>query len=297
VSLVPPPRRRSNALLGAGLLGLGALAGATFAMIALRFEVRRHRHGIQLTHRGDPRPPPSGGAVRDELPVDGPVELSLETFSADVELSPGDARRVTVRVEDGDARVVRLVRAAGNRVSVHFDGEVALGSGRVYLSLPPGSCSVVHTRSGDVTAGDLLGDVSARTTSGDVRLGRVAALQAQTTSGDVEARGVSGAADVRTVSGDITVAQGAGPAARFDGESASGSLSWAGVCGAGCSLRFRAVSGDTRMTLGTESSLRVGFQSVSGELHDGVGLEEGRLGAGEGTLEVTSTSGDLTLRR
>jgi hypothetical protein len=297
VALVPPPRPRGRMALGAGLLAVGLLAGAAAATLALRFEVRRHPNSIQLTHRGDPNPPPSSATLRDQLPVQGPVELSLETFSADVELVPGDPHRVTVRVEDGSVRQVRLVQGSGNRVAVRFDGDNALGSGRVSLELPPGSCSVVRTRSGDITAGDMQGDVSVHTTSGDVRLGRVASLQVQATSGDVEARAVSGSADVRTVSGDITVAQTSGPGARFEAESASGSLAWTGLCGAGCAFRFRTVSGDTRLTLGAQSSLRLEFQTVSGELRDNVGLTDGRLGAGEGVVAVTSTSGDLTLRR
>jgi len=140
--------------------------------------------------------------------------------------------------------------------------------------------------SGDITLEDATSpQVTLENKSGDLTLRRVKGnVSARTTSGEVELHDLDGkTASVETVSGDIR----AGFSTPVTG-----------------SVNFRTVSGDVDLKVPDGSDCRVSLSSSSGEIESELDLREatqsdrrltGRLGDGTGTLDVSAVSGDIHL--
>jgi hypothetical protein len=139
----------------------------------------------------------------------------------------------------------------------------------------------LKTASGDVTLESLVSEKAALVTvSGDVEIGRVdASLSLRTVSGDVELGGSRGALTVATTSGDVDVR------GLEAGE-----------------LRIQSVSGDVRIAVARGTQVFVDAASVSGDLRSELSMSpEGPPAdapAGEVVpLYVKTVSGDVALVR
>jgi DUF4097 and DUF4098 domain-containing protein YvlB len=128
--------------------------------------------------------------------------------------------------------------------------------------------------------GEIAGDASVKTVSGDARLERVGRdVTAQTVSGDLRIGPVGGSAEAKTVSGDI----------RFDAVTAG-------------DVRFTSVSGDIEIGIAQGSALDVDAGSTSGDLSSEVPLgSEPLVGEGEDAPTVVlrgrTVSGDVKVFR
>ena len=122
------------------------------------------------------------------------------------------------------------------------------------------------------------GDVDIKGVGGEVRVGTV--------SGNVDAQGLRGRADISSVSGDVRVT--------FDRASAR--------------MKLHSVSGDVVAILPADADLEVRANTVSGDISNEFGLEvdhgkyvghhlAGRIGNGQGSLELNSVSGEIKVRR
>ncbi len=122
------------------------------------------------------------------------------------------------------------------------------------------------------------GDVDIKGVGGEVRVGTV--------SGNVDAQGLRGRADISSVSGDVRVT--------FDRASAR--------------MKLHSVSGDVVAILPTDANVEVSAHTVSGDISNEFGLEvdhgkyvghhlTGRIGSGQGSLELNSVSGEIKVRR
>lgn len=206
-------------------------------------------------------------AQQATLSVSGPIHLRLQTGAADVEVDTGQPGQLVVKVDEAP---IRLIQQA-DRVEAQFGDADRLGSGSVRAVLPPGSKLDLDTLAGDAVVKGALGQIQVRSTSGDL-----------------------------TMEGDDT------PSLRF--ESVSGDLTYTGGCGAGCSLDLRTVSGalDLHLTRARSFDLRYSTQSgaFSDDLADQGGQEgevpaagiRARYGKGEGRIQATTVSGDLSLQ-
>lgn len=178
---------------------------------------------------------------------------------------------------------------------------------------------VLRSVSGAVHAEDTAGALRATTTSGDVRIrDHSGGLVIETTSGDISAAGalnaprlnsVSGAInlqgaisnlELRTISGDIEVRDATD--ASLVVESTSGDVSFDGALASDSDSRISTISGDVRVRLASPDDLRLELRTTSGELSNELSLptntEErrrlsGTLGAGETSLSIETTSGDI----
>jgi Putative adhesin len=150
----------------------------------------------------------------------------------------------------------------------------------IEIQCPIGSDVDVSTASADVTARGRLGDVEAKSASGDVTVEDVDQLRFHTASGDVRAGNVDREARLQTVSGDIRVGTVRG-------------LFWASVVSGDLTLEegesdveAKSVSGDVRIDAVRQG--RIKLQSVSGDV---------RLGVRPGTrlrIDANSVSGDIS---
>jgi hypothetical protein len=136
---------------------------------------------------------------------------------------------------------------------------------------------VVNSQSGDVKAGDVDGDCTIKTASGDVRVHRVAgAFVANLVSGDLHLSEAQGPVTVQSVSGD----------------------QWLGSIAAG-EVRLQSVSGDVRVGVRPGLRLWIDATSVSGDMSseldpaDGPPLDDSRLVE----LRAKTVSGDVQISR
>ena len=244
------------------------------------------------------------------LQVKGPVTFQVRAQAGEVEVVATDKRQVAVTVTEAPAEDIALY-AFGDRVEPSFRGRRTLRRGKLHVELPRGSRLDLSSMSGDVSV-QRIGDVRIRSMSGDVKLSGVAKVDLQTISGDARIEDVSGPVRLHTVSGTAAVTtSSAAPQVEF--QSASGSLSWAGVCGRDCHISAETVSGDLTLNLDPRSSFELSYTSHSGELRDELNLAvkrapkrkhgmtsgwlEATFGKGEGVIEADAFSGSLVVKR
>ncbi len=241
-----------------------------------------------------------------------PLELDVGIPSGDIEVETVEGEESNITV-DGDDRLLEEVeiRQDGDRVVVSYRGKGKIGFSlspfaivfgnelKVRASIPHGAGVKVKTASADTDLeghfgplginsvsgdfrlrGEVAGDASLKTVSGDAELERVDGdLSVQTVSGDVRSGPVAGSANAKTVSGDI----------RFD----------AVIAG---DVRFTSVSGDVEIGIAEGSSVDVDAGSTSGDLSSEVPLgSEPVLGEGASAPTVVlrgrTVSGDVKVFR
>jgi hypothetical protein len=182
------------------------------------------------------------------------------------------------------------------------------------VTCPPSSSLDLSGGSTDLSVDGELGDVVARTASGDVRLGTVSReLQVKTASGDVSFESADADVTVATVSGDVEIGQvgGSSTTRTVSGDIRLGTVVGAlgvsttsgdievGAVGSG-DVRAQSVSGDVRIGIGRGTRVWVDATSVSGTLQSELGLEDGESENAEGgvvPVHVKTVSGDVSIVR
>jgi DUF4097 and DUF4098 domain-containing protein YvlB len=235
----------------------------------------------------------SGPLVLDVMVPVGALEVrTVDGDEAVVSLSGAQKLVESTRVEfDGGRLTVGTEYRTFRGLLGRFDGAL-----RVRASVPVGSRVEVVTASGDVSLegsfasldaktasgdvhvnGELDGDVSVKTVSGDVRLPAVAGeLTVRTVSGDVSADSVGGPATMKSVSGDVKV-----------GRLREGKIS------------VQSVSGDIALGIAPGTSIDIDAGSASGDLRSEVPLFDVPSDEPGPTLVVrgNTVSGDLRVFR
>ena len=253
------------------------------------------------------------------LPSGRAVVKTWEDARTDVELVAHGRR--------GEEAVEQIVVSAsehpgGHVVSIEQRdrfrwGPISIGWGsdvEVRVTCPSGTHIEFDGASCDLSASGRYGKISARTASGDVRLGEAAGkLQAKTASGDVavqavetessvttvsgdvEAGHVEAPLSVRTVSGDVALGLVVAPATV---QTTSGDVAVRSVERG--EVRIQTVSGDARVGVAAGTAVWMDATSVSGELRSELGsLAEGpdEAEAAVVPLRVKTVSGDVSFVR
>ncbi|MEU8913787.1 MULTISPECIES: DUF4097 family beta strand repeat-containing protein [Streptomyces] len=164
---------------------------------------------------------------------------------------------------------------------------------------------------GVVGAGAVISGISGRTdvrgVSGDSTLvGLTGRVRADTVSGNVEVQSVTGELRFNSISGDLTVIDGAGGTVRAD--SVSGDMVLDLDPAQGADIALTTVSGEVAIRLPDPADAKVEANTASGTVSNafddlrvtgqwGARKITGALGAGTGTLKVTTVSGGLALLR
>jgi len=235
-----------------------------------------------------------------------PVRLEIKVVNGDVTVTTVDGTESSVVLE-GSAKIVETMRVelVGDRLIVEESKRkgAVLNFGRfgesinVRIQLPRlssidlataasdlrldgqfGALSV-KSASGNVRAvGEITGNVSFNTASGNARLARVGGkLSGKTVSGNVEAEAVEGSVSGRSVSGDFTI----------------------GLVREG-KVDVHSVSGDVVIGIAPGTNIDVDAGSVSGELSSEIPLDSDKHGAADGpalAIRVQTVSGDVLVRR
>lgn len=208
-------------------------------------------------------------------------------------------------------------------------------SGNVALDVPRGATVQIRTRNGEVDVADVA-DLSVETWSGEVSVRGVSrAVEVKTLNGSISLEDSKGRVRLRSVSGDISAANTGAvepgdsleakttsgevtleriAQARVVAGTTSGNVSLEGALARGGSYELSTFSGDVTLELPGNSSFRVTAVAPRGEISTDFEIknttendplkvleEEGRLsgnvGSGDATLNLTSFSGTIRLRR
>jgi DUF4097 and DUF4098 domain-containing protein YvlB len=206
------------------------------------------------------------------VPAD--AEIRATTGSGDLEIT-GLKGPANFTAGSGDIKASRI----------SGDVQATAGSGAVELSEIGGQIQVT-AGSGDITLDRIHGDIRLQTGSGALEITDPGGkLEANTNSGDITIRG--GVADIRV-------------------HTSSGDVSADGNPGANNYWDFHTVSGDVVLQVPPAASFRLYARSSSGEIQAEVPVSmEGtsgkhefraRIGDGKARVEVTSSSGDISLK-
>lgn len=256
--------------------------------------------------------------------VDGPQRIPFE----------GDVRRLETNLARGRVSVIgtpgaaRLeVTAVGRKpvmVQQNADGSVVIShlmnkrnpfswwwlssrrfSCEMTIAVPPECVADITVVQGRVAVSGLQAQTTLDVTTGKISLlGLAGRTRAKLVSGPVEALGVGGDLTMETVSGDLTLAQSS--AERVHAVTVSGSITCDVDSSTPADLRLTTTSGDITVRVPAGADLDVRLAAVSGKVTTAFPLESdgharwnksmrGRLGAGGGALDATSTSGSVAL--
>jgi DUF4097 and DUF4098 domain-containing protein YvlB len=175
----------------------------------------------------------------------------------------------------------------------------------VSLTVPADAQVKLGSVSADTTVSGLRAETGVYAVSGATTLvGLAGKTDVHTVSGQVDAQSVDGELRVATVSGDLTVLAATAATLRANSVSGAVTLDLAGA--APSNVRVNTVSGDVAVRLPQPADTKVEANSTSGQFR--TAFEEltvggswggkkiaGVLGAGTGSLDVTTVSGSVSV--
>ncbi|WP_433242874.1 DUF4097 family beta strand repeat-containing protein [Streptosporangium sp. CA-135522] len=241
------------------------------------------------------------------FPTSGPAALQVKFPAGVLDITATPREDVVVEVRPADPSRPSDVQCAEQTSVEYIDGTVFVKTperlpapGRtpaleIVVGLPEGSRIDITTAAADTRATGQLGEVSARTASGAVRVDRCTRLDAKTASGDVTCDVTEGGVHVKTASGDTSLREVYGEATVV---TASGKVDLGATGGA---TTVKSASGNVRIRAAGESvrvkgaSATVTIESV---VRGGVSVNTAsgdiQIGVATGTsawLDVSSLSG------
>ena len=240
------------------------------------------------------------------------VRIEAATSSGDINVRPGDAGEVLVRIKGPGADDYQIAQH-GDTIRVLPENTGVLrrfSTAEVFLTTPPGTSLELTAASGDITVQAPVDDVEASAASGDIRVGSVSGTgRLRTASGDIQVDAVDGRLFVDSSSGDVRVGRVAGDLAA---NSASGEISVDHAAGAvdvntasgdlvvlrvdGDDVRVKTVSGDVRLGIPPRRTLDVEVQTLSGDVRNRLPQGDGSPPEKRVSLAVKTLSGDITLQ-
>ncbi|HVT35035.1 MAG TPA: DUF4097 family beta strand repeat-containing protein [Nevskiaceae bacterium] len=161
----------------------------------------------------------------------------------------------------------------------------------------------VNSVSGDINLDVKSAQVSAQTVSGDVHVQAPAtSTKVNSVSGDVVVRGVSGALQGEAVSGSLDV--DGGPMSDVHVNSISGDVDLSVSLADRAKVAAETLSGDVKLRLPSAPSAQLTLKSFSGDVrsdYNAVPAQakryEAAMGAGGGSISLSSFSGDVSITR
>ncbi|MGH8445141.1 MAG: DUF4097 family beta strand repeat-containing protein [Solimonas sp.] len=237
------------------------------------------------------------GWDRNEVSISGTLGDDVEKLDIS-----GDAKTLSISVRHPS-------RLRGNVSETHLELRVPA---RAQLQLDAVSADIsVAGTSGAITAKSVSGDVELNVGSGEINAStvsgdlRVRAPSFKTTlnsvSGDLFATGVRGSLKAETVSGELSIEGGS--FRDISAQSVSGDMNLDISLEDTAKLTAETLSGDIELHLPKLPNAQLSMKTFSGELHNGfTGSDDGEirkvsttLGAGRGTIDLHTFSGDIVI--
>jgi len=232
----------------------------------------------------------------------------------------GEGRRVHIRGSGSGLHAfadMAIQVPAGRRVAVFLGvGRVDAENigGRIWVGSASGDVALtrihagahVTTGNGDIRLTEIAGDIVAATGSGDVTVqgARTASFRLSTGSGDVTGDGLElGQLVASTGSGNLTLRGVSTPQATVSTGSGDVELTLRGALSA---LKVSTGSGDVRVAVPGSIGAEVHLSSGNGDVETALPMElirrregmlEGRIGNGQGTIQISTGSGSISLAR
>jgi hypothetical protein len=256
---------------------------------AERMETLGDRIGEALTGAFATRPFGATDTIERETAVDGPVPVTIESFTGAVTVRPGDDSRVHVTAERhawSDAQLDDIavdIRRSEDGVDVRATAPAPGGRRWVKLdvSVPRTSVLRVHTQGGAVRVEGVGGPVTASTQGGAIRVDGAAGLaHLDTMGGSVTVSNHQGAVTARTKGGGVKL--GGKLAGEVDAETMGGSIQ---IDGADGPVRAQTMGGSVKVSgaLRGDSTLSTVGGSVSVRLTRGSKLKVSGSGSSAST--------------
>jgi hypothetical protein len=240
----------------------------------------------------------------------GSVTARAKFRAATPEDAKAKADSYTLIIEESEHMVlIRQPDVSGLSVDV----EVQMpGTGAVEVRCTSGDISVLDTGaaarvdgvSGDIRLRGLNGPIEVSGTSGDISVEdcTTPSLAVENKSGDLVLRRVSGNLNARTAGGDVRLEDCSGKTMSIEAVSGDVSVDIAEpITG---TVNVRTVSGDASVGLMDGADCRVSLSTLRGDVSCSVPLSDeaktgqrvtGRLGGGQGTLDVSAVTGDVSV--
>ncbi|AXI79412.1 DUF4097 family beta strand repeat-containing protein [Peterkaempfera bronchialis] len=243
--------------------------------------------------------------------VAGAVHVVATDGPARLEVSEIAGPPLVVTLEDGTLTVTYEDLAwrdfSWKNVASYIDSWRRKRHAVVSLAVPADARVELGTVSADSVVSGIAGRVTVRGASGDTTLVRVSGpVEAHSVSGGIDAQSVSGNLRAQTVSGELTVVESSAP--RLHANSVSGAIT-IDLNGQGpADVHLKTVSGEVAVQVPDPADTKVEAGTSSGRVSSafdelrmgstwGAKRLSGRLGAGTGTLQVTTVSGSVALLR
>lgn len=250
---------------------------------------------------------------RDSFDVSGPTQIEVHNPAGSVEVHVGSDARVAVTIDGAAADEWEVVQV-GDSVSIRHNRERGgrSRSTRVHIEAPVGSDLDISTASADIAAVGEFGAARLRTVSGNVRVGSLQRLDANTASGNVNAGSVAADVVCNAVSGNVEIGKVGG---RLNSSAASGDVRARHIGGdleictasgdvaidhcAGSDISAKCVSGT--VTIGLPSGIRVepDISTMSGRtrLPEPSATPPNDATRRSVRLRLRTVSGDITIER
>ncbi len=254
-----------------------------------------------------------------EFDTPGSVSLQIRLPSGRVRVTTADEPRTVVELIGKGRRgadaledlVIRADEQAGGHVITIEQkdkfrwGPIQISWGgdfEVRITCPPGADLDLAGGSTDLEVDGELGEVTAKSASGDLNLHDVTKkLELKTASGDISVGTIHSEGTIVTVSGDLEIRRVLAP---LNARSVSGDAQ-IGAIEAG-ELHLQTVSGDARIGVARGTRVWIDAVSVSGDLESELGLADQAPGADSTEhepagavvpLHVKTVSGDVNIVR
>jgi hypothetical protein len=242
---------------------------------------------------------------------EGSVSARARIRGADAEDAHLKANDYTVIIEESEHRVlIRQPDVSGLEVDLVIQlkeasqVDVKTSAGDVVVLDTGGGCRVTN-QSGDIKLRGLSGSIEISTQNGDLTIDdcRTPSLAIENKSGDITLTNVAGNLNARSASGDVLIVNGGGQSISV--ESVNGDVTVDLVEPVTGTVSIRTVNGDATMKLPEGCDCRVSLSTLRGDASCGVELQDeakmdqritGRLGLGNGSLDVSAVNGDVSLR-
>jgi DUF4097 and DUF4098 domain-containing protein YvlB len=243
------------------------------------------------------------------LNLRGTVDLSLVSGKITVRGWELPDVKVVASTENGALRFDATSNRVTLRVEQNREGGRSRGDASYDVSVPRGTRLLLQAASGNVTASESQGEISATTVSGaidvsgarrqvalesvsgPIRASQLAGdLRVQNVSGSVRAENVSGRLEAWTVNGAIRLIGGRSNDVRT--ETVGGNIVYAGPVATGGTYDFESHSGTIRLTIPRSPGVQFRLETVSGTVQTDFPIETAPAERGRKSGRVEFTIGD-----